>query len=153
MAKYRFNVRYFTKRAYDAYFGMKLGVWARLGTPQGVQTLYKNAALLDPRQSQFDAVWGFGHPTRCANIVQKCCAFGPKAKSVRCGLGFWAPHKVCKHCTKMLRFWTQGKVSSMRFGVLGTPQGVQTLYKNAALLDPRQSQFDAVRERIIRGVL
>ena len=37
---------------------MKLGVLARLGTPQGVQTLYRNAALLDPRQSQFDAVWG-----------------------------------------------------------------------------------------------
>ena len=28
--------------------------------------------------------------------------------------------------------------------MLGTPQGVQTLYRNAALLDPRQSQFDAV---------
>ena len=25
MAKYRFNVRDFTKRAYEAYFGMKLG--------------------------------------------------------------------------------------------------------------------------------
>ena len=29
----------------------------------------------------------------------------------------WAPHKVCKHCTETLRFWTHGKVSSMRFGV------------------------------------
>ena len=29
----------------------------------------------------------------------------------------WAPHKVCKHCTEMLCFWTQGKVSSMWFGV------------------------------------
>ena len=28
-----------------------------LGSPQGVQTLYRNAALLDPWQSQFDAVW------------------------------------------------------------------------------------------------
>ena len=26
-------------------------------------------------------------------------------------LGDQAPHKVCKHCTEMLRFWTQGKVS------------------------------------------
>ena len=30
---------------------------------------------------------------------------------------FWAPYKVCKHCTEMLRFWTQGKVSSMWFEV------------------------------------
>ena len=29
----------------------------------------------------------------------------------------WAPHKMCKHCTETLCFWTQGKVSSMRFGV------------------------------------
>ena len=55
MAKYRFNVRDFTKRAYEAYFGMKLGVKTNLG-----------------------------YPKRCANIVQKRCAFGPKAKSVRC---------------------------------------------------------------------
>ena len=48
MAKYRFNVRDFTKRAYEAYFGMKLG---------------------DQNKS-------------------------------------WAPHKVCKHCTETLRFWT-----------------------------------------------
>ena len=53
MAKYRFNVRDFTKKAYEAYFGMKLG---------------------DQKKS-----W--------ANIVQKRCAFGPKTKSVRCGLG------------------------------------------------------------------
>ena len=59
MAKYRFNVRDFTERAYGAYFGMKLG---------------------DQDKS-------------------------------------WAPHKVCKHCAKTLCFWTQGKVSSMRFGV------------------------------------
>ena len=59
MAKYRFNVRDFSKRAYKAYFGMK---------------------LRDQDKS-------------------------------------WAPHKVCKHCTEMLRFWTQGKVISMRFGV------------------------------------
>ena len=60
MAKYRFNVRYFTKRAYEAYFGMKLA------------------------------------------DQDKC----------------WAPHKVCKHCTEMLRFWTQDKVSSMQFGMI-----------------------------------
>ena len=59
MAKCRFNVRDFTKRAYEAYFGIRLG---------------------DQDKS-------------------------------------WAPHKVCKHCTEMLRFWTQGKVNSMRFGV------------------------------------
>ena len=59
MAKYRFNVRDFTKRAYKAYFGMKLG---------------------DQDKS-------------------------------------WAPHKVCKRCTETLRFWTQGEVSLMRFGV------------------------------------
>ena len=29
----------------------------------------------------------------------------------------WAPHKVCKHCTETLRFWAQGKVSSMRLGI------------------------------------
>ena len=29
-----------------------------------------------------------GHPIRCANIVQKRFVFGPKAKLVRCGLGF-----------------------------------------------------------------
>ena len=29
----------------------------------------------------------------------------------------WTPHKVCKHCTETLRLWTQGKVSSMQFGV------------------------------------
>ena len=29
----------------------------------------------------------------------------------------WAPHKMCKHCTETLRFWTQGKVSSMQFAV------------------------------------
>ena len=59
MAKYRFNVKDFTKRTYEAYFGMKLG---------------DKTSLV--------------HPTRCANIVQKCCAFGAKVKSVRCGLGF-----------------------------------------------------------------
>ena len=59
MAKCRFNVRDFTKRAYEAYFGMKLG---------------------DQDKP-------------------------------------WAPHKVCKHCTETLRFWTQGKVNLMRFGV------------------------------------
>jgi len=59
MAKYQFNVRDFTKRAYKAYFGMKLG---------------------DQDKS-------------------------------------WALHKVCKHCAETLRFWTQGKVSSKRFGV------------------------------------
>ena len=59
MAKCRFNVRDFTKRAYEAYFGMKLG----------------------PKTS-------LGHLTKCGNIVLKRCAFGPKAKSIRCGLGF-----------------------------------------------------------------
>ena len=59
MAKYRFNVGGFTKKAYEAYFGMKLG---------------------DQDKS-------------------------------------WAPHKVCKHYTETLRFWTQGKVNSMQFGV------------------------------------
>ena len=59
MAKYRFNERDFTQRAYEVYFGMKLGV---------------------------------------------------QDKS-------WAPHKVCKHSRETLRFWTQVKVSSMRFGV------------------------------------
>ena len=29
----------------------------------------------------------------------------------------WALDKVCKHCTETLHFLTQGKVSSMRFGV------------------------------------
>ena len=59
MAKYRFNVRNFTKRAYEAYFGIKLG---------------------DQDKSR-------------------------------------ALHKMCKHCTETLPLWTQGKVSSMRFGV------------------------------------
>ena len=59
MAKYRFNVRDFTKKAYEAYFGMK---------------------------------------------------FGDQGKS-------WALHKVSEHYTEMLRFWTQGKVCLMRFGV------------------------------------
>ena len=59
MEKYRFNVRDFTERAYETYFGIKLG---------------------DQDKS-------------------------------------WAPHKVWKHCTETRRFWTEGKVSSMRFGV------------------------------------
>jgi len=72
MAKYRFNVRDCTKRAYKAYFGMKLGTKTTLG-----------------------------HPTRCANIVQKRCDFGPKAKSVRCGLGFlW--YGVCLKIKMMI---------------------------------------------------
>ena len=29
----------------------------------------------------------------------------------------WAHHKVCKHCTETLHFWTQGKVNLIRFGV------------------------------------
>ena len=53
MAKYRFNVRDFTKRAHEVYFGMKLG----------------------------------------------------------------HQDKSLQHCTERLRFWTQGRVSSMRFGV------------------------------------
>ena len=56
MAKCRFNVRDFTKRAYEAYFGMKLGDQDKPRAPH--------------------------------NIALKRCAFGPKAKSVRCGLGF-----------------------------------------------------------------
>ena len=59
MGKYRFNVRDITKRAYETYFGMKLG---------------------DQDKS-------------------------------------YAPHKVCEHYTETLRFWTQGKASSMLFGV------------------------------------
>jgi len=59
MAKYCFNVRDFTKRAYEAYFGIKLG---------------------DQDKS-------------------------------------WASHKVCKHCTETLCFWTQGKVILMRLEV------------------------------------
>ena len=55
MAKCRFNVRDFTKRAYEAY--LVRGPRQVLGTSQGVQTSYKNAVVLDPRQSQFDAVW------------------------------------------------------------------------------------------------
>ena len=58
MAKCRFNERNFIKRAYEAYFGMKLG---------------------DQDKS-------------------------------------WTPHKECEHCIETLRFWTQGKVNSMRFG-------------------------------------
>ena len=57
--EHRFNVRGFTKSAYKAYFGIKLG---------------------DEDKSR-------------------------------------APHKVCKNCTETLRFWTQGKVKAMRFGV------------------------------------
>ena len=53
MVKYRFNVKDFTKRDYEAYFGIKLG------TKTSLKQLYRNTALLDPRQSQFDAVWGF----------------------------------------------------------------------------------------------
>ena len=52
-------MRDFTKRAYEAYFGMKSGDQDKSWPPQGVQTLYRNAALLDPKQSQFDAIWGF----------------------------------------------------------------------------------------------
>ena len=59
LAKYRFNVRDFTKRAYKAYFGIKLG---------------------DQDKSR-------------------------------------APYKVCKQCTETLPRWTQGKATSMRFGV------------------------------------
>ena len=60
LEKYCFNVRDFTKKAYKAYFGIKLG-----------------------------------------DQVKSC-----------------APHKVCKQCTKtLLRLWTKGEVSSMRFGV------------------------------------
>ena len=33
IAKYRFNVRDFTKRAYEAYFGMKLGDQEKSWTP------------------------------------------------------------------------------------------------------------------------
>ena len=62
MAKCRFNVRDFTKKAYEAYFGMKLG---------------------DQDKP-------------------------------------WAPHKVCKHCTETLRFWTQGKVNSTQGKVNGS---------------------------------
>ena len=58
MAKCQFDVKYFTKRAYKTYFGMKLG---------------------DQDKS-------------------------------------WVPYKVRKHSTETLRFCTQGKVSSMRFG-------------------------------------
>ena len=50
MAKYGFNVRDFTKRAYETKTSLR-------------------------------------HDTRCANIVQKRCACGPKAKPVRCNLG------------------------------------------------------------------
>ena len=54
MTKYRFNVRDFA-RAYEAYFGMKLREPRQvLGTPQDVQTPYRNGALVDPRQSQFE---------------------------------------------------------------------------------------------------
>ena len=60
MAKYGFNVRDITKRACEAYSGMKLG---------------------DQDKS-------------------------------------WTSHKVCKDCTEMLHFWTQGKVGLIRFGVL-----------------------------------
>ena len=67
MTKYRFNVRDFTKRAYEAYFGIKLG---------------------DQDKSQ-------------------------------------APHKVCKHCAETLHFWTQGKGSSMRFGVSMVGESLQ----------------------------
>ena len=58
MAKHRFNVRDFTERAYETYFGIKL-------------------------EAQDNT---------------------------------WAPHKVFKHCTKTLRFCTQGKLGSMLFG-------------------------------------
>ena len=59
MAKYRFNVRDFTKRAYKAYFGMNLG--------------------------DQDKSWA---PHKVGKHCTERCAFGPKAKSVRCGLGF-----------------------------------------------------------------
>ena len=52
MAKYRFNVRNFIKIAYEAYFGMKLG------HPTRCANIAQHAALLDPKQSQFDMVWG-----------------------------------------------------------------------------------------------
>ena len=29
----------------------------------------------------------------------------------------WVPHKVCKQCIETLRRWTQGKATSMQFGV------------------------------------
>ena len=60
MAKYRFNVRDFTKRAYEAYFGTKLEDQDKSWALHKVcKKLYRNAVLLDPRQSQFDKVWGF----------------------------------------------------------------------------------------------
>ena len=56
MTKYRFNVRDFA-RAYEAYFGMKLREPRQvLGIPQDVQIPYRNGALVDPRQSQFNGV-------------------------------------------------------------------------------------------------
>ena len=66
MVKYQFNARDFIKRAYEAYFGMKLGnqnkSWEpktkpSLGNPKSANIVKRNAALSDPRQSQFDVVW------------------------------------------------------------------------------------------------
>ena len=58
MAKYRLNVRDFTKRAYETYFGMNLGDQDKSWAPHKV---FKHCAetlrFLDPRQSRFDEVW------------------------------------------------------------------------------------------------
>ena len=58
IAKYQFNIRDFTRRSYEVYFGIKLGDQDKSRKPYKV------------------------------NIVKKRCAFGCKAKSGRCGLGF-----------------------------------------------------------------
>ena len=60
MAKYRyqFNVRDFTKRAYEAYFGMKLGDQDKSWAPHKVCKHCTEALRFQPRPSQFDVVWG-----------------------------------------------------------------------------------------------
>ena len=54
MAKHQFNVRDFSQRACEAYFGMKLGDQDKSWAP----TLYRNAVLLDSRKSQCNSVLG-----------------------------------------------------------------------------------------------
>ena len=63
LEKYHFNARDFTKKAYKAYFGIKLGDQEKSWTPHKVSKT-------------------------SASNAQKHCAFGPKVKFVPCGSGF-----------------------------------------------------------------
>ena len=86
MVEYRFNMKDFTNRAYEAYFGMKLG-----------------------NQDKF-----WASHKMCKHCTATLHSFGPNAKSVRCDLGFlW--YGVSQKITMMIvifAWWICLKVSS-----------------------------------------